>query len=168
MSAESITAEMIEHLDKQRNRLLAWFIGTFFFWILCSVVFAVISLISEDLDTNTLDRLGGYLVAIPSIPWLLFLARYLRVRRKIISIPELASALSDEIVQQAWQYAAAKGFWVMLIVEVVFEVGLSFSNVSHAFHGTPDLSILWGWQSTLAITSGVGVTIVTFLRARQN
>jgi len=168
MSAESSHAEVIERLDKQRNRLLAWFIGTFFLWVLSSVVYTAIHLLSEDLDPETGYRLSTYLVAIPVIPWALFLFMYWRVRNKIISNSALSSALNDEIVQQAWQSAAAKGFWVMLIVGVIFEVGLGFSNASHAFLGAPDLSMLWGFQSTAVIASGVGVTIVTFLRARQN
>ena len=146
MSAESTNAEIIEHLDKQRNRLLALFIGTFFIWILSSVVYTVICLISKDLDPDTLGRLSMYFVGIPFIPWALFLAGYWRVRHKIRLNPALASALNDEIVQQAWQYAAAKGFWTMLIVIVVFEVGWPFSNASHAFIGTPDLSFLRGFQ----------------------
>lgn len=165
MCAEIIDAQAIERLDKQRNRALTWFIGTFLLWIFCSIAYTVIDWISGGLEPELQDRLSMYLVAIPAIPWLCFILRYRRLRRRITNTPEVAAALDDEIVQQAWTYAAAKGFWAMLAVEIIFEGGLGFYQ---AFMGTPNLSFLWDSQSIMAITIGLSVTIVTFLRARQS
>jgi len=168
MCAETIDTEIIERLDKQRNRTLAWFIGTFLLWTLSAYAFTVINWISGGLEPELQARLSMYFVAIPSIPWLCFLLRYRDIRRRITTTPELASVLNDEIVQHAWLRAAAKGFWAMLAVEIIFEVGLGFYQSSNAFIGTPDLSFLWGFQSIMAITIGLSVTIGTFLRARQS
>ena len=88
MSATTVTTDTIERLDKQRNRLLAWFISTFFLWILCSIVFTTIYVVSSDLSNDALGRLSMYLVGLPTILWLIILIRYRDVRRKITSDPE--------------------------------------------------------------------------------
>ena len=148
--ANSFTQRM-EHLDLQRNRSLAWFLGTFLFWSFCSIALLL-----------GYGILGGF-------GPVFFLGRYLWIQHRIKADPRMSEALNDEMVRSTWFRAAAAGFWSMLAVEVVFTILRISSNllvsmgfIDIRFIAVPDI------RAPLAIAVGVGVTIGVYLHHRRD
>ena len=161
-------AALTERLDRQRNQSLAWFMWSFLAWsflqILVLTSFAVMGMREQEFLTWLFFVIGF----IPMALWITFLIRFLWVRHRIGADPQVAEALRDEMVREAWLRAAAAGFWSMLAVEASFTILKVLANVVFAqFLGIPHLLIFLEIRSPLAIAVGLGVTIGTYLRLRR-
>ncbi|MFC1628152.1 hypothetical protein ACFL3H_03435 [Gemmatimonadota bacterium] len=161
--------EITERLDRQRNQSLAWFMWSFLVWSFLQIIvifgYAIVRM-SDPGFLPWLFLVGGTL---PMAIWVYSLIRYLFLGRRIRSNPEIAEALNDEMVREAWLRAAAAGFWSMLAVEAGFTIlkVLSTGLILHVF-GAPQVLIVLEIRSPLAIAVGLGVTIGTYLRYRRD
>ncbi|MFC1543697.1 hypothetical protein ACFL4Y_00385 [Gemmatimonadota bacterium] len=167
--ATTPTAAELERLDRKRNRSLAWFLGTFLFWSIASMLLMFASL-------TFLSGVGSQFVPLLLIPfglfpiaiWGFFLARFLWIQGRIRREPRIAATLDDEMVRHAWMRAASYGFWAMLGTLVLVTLYVMLLRVLVITGVTPIAPSLFdAIQAPLSITVGVAVTIGSYLHQRR-
>jgi len=166
MADESYFTEEVERLDRQRNRSLAWFLGSFLVWNLS----AMGGMIVVASPVRHAEWVLGPLFSIPALIWLFSLLRYFGIQSRIRSQPRLAKVLNDELVRTAWLKAAAAGFWAMLTAEILVTVWRTLAaNLAIGFRLIPMNPVLaMDIRSPLVLAIGVGVTIGVYLYQRRD
>ncbi len=166
MATDSYFTAEVERLDRQRNRSLAWFLGSFLVWTL-SATGGIVLIASP---VRLADWVVGPFFSLPLLFWLFSLLRYLGIQSRIRSQPRLAEALNDELVRTAWLKAASAGFWAMLTAEILVTLwGTLVVNVAIDLGLVPLNSVLMmDLRSPLVLAIGVGVTIGVYLYQRRD
>jgi hypothetical protein len=166
MTTDTYFTEEVERLDRQRNRSLAWFLGSFLVWSLGTMGWMGFQI--------SRPWLGMWVVVplyvLPLAVWLFSLLHYLGIQSRIRSQPRLAEVLNDELVRTAWLKAAAAGFWAMLTAEIVVTLGRTLAGIISVGFGLipwkPVLAL--DIRSPLVLAIGVGVTIGVYLYQRRD
>ncbi len=164
MAMDSSFAQQVEQFDRQRDRSLAWFLGSFLVWTLATIG-SMFLLVSPGLVSVSLV---GPVFLLPLALWLFFLGRYLWIQARIHSDPRLAEALNDELVRTAWLRAAAAGFWAMLAAEVLSTLWRMLANMTVGLGLVQINSVLFlDLRAPLTLAVGIGVTIGVYLHQRR-
>ncbi len=168
MAMDSSFARQVEHLDRQRDRSLAWFLGCFLFWVASTMVLTVAVVRLGFAGRAVGPYLLLTLALAPFLLWFFFLGRYFWIQLRIRSDPRLAEALNDELVRAAWLKAAAAGFWTMLAAEVLLTLARLLTNIVIAMGLLPWTAGMFNeLRSPLVLALGIGVTVGVYLHQRR-
>jgi len=164
MASESAFSREVEKLDRQRDRSLSWFLGSFLLWTLYAIGSMYAMLIPEK---PGLWVLGSVFVLSMGV-WVFFLGRYLWIQSRIRMDPRLAETLNDELVRIAWLRAMSAGFWAMLAAEVLFTIWRMAVNLLVGLGLIPLNPVVFvDIRAPLVLAVGVGVTIGVYLHQRR-